>query len=117
IVRENFKEEMMRQSTRDQLNSAFFLSQENREIRNELSKLTEHKSLLAERVAAQADIITSLREKIETYKRKNKLTSDLQSENFELKQRIEEMQDKHIKQIKKLLDENFQTMIKMMQDK
>jgi hypothetical protein len=70
MVRENFKEEMMRQSTRDQLVSAFSLLQENYAIRDKLSKLNEHKSLLEERVAAQADIITSLREKIDSIREK-----------------------------------------------
>ena len=48
---------------------------------------------------------------------KIKLTSDLQSENFKLKQRMEEMQDDHIKQIKEIQDEKFQYIIKVMQEK
>lgn len=35
-------------------------------MREQISKLSEHKSMLEERVAAQADIITSLREKIDS---------------------------------------------------
>ena len=71
MVREDFKEKMMRQCTRKQIDSAFLLSQENCIIRDELSKLTEHKSHLEERVAAQADIIALIKEKIDFLERKN----------------------------------------------
>nr|WP_295685022.1 hypothetical protein [uncultured Lachnoclostridium sp.] len=66
MVRKNIKEEMMCQSSRDQLISANYLFQENKQMRDQLLKLNEHKSILEARVAAQADIITSLREKIDS---------------------------------------------------